>query len=269
MMTCDCSTSEEERIAGLVPCGIDCLNRLLFIECDPLSCPCGELCTNRQFQLRENALLEPFKAGQKGFGLRTKQAVQEGGFIIEYVGEVIDMNEFQKRIYKYEAEGLKHHYFMQTSKDSFIDATKKGNYSRFINHSCDPNCETQKWTVLGEVRVSFFAKRDMDSLDEITFDYQYETYGTEVQKCLCGAANCRGYLGVGKLAIDVLLLPVEPAAGELPVALDVAAVSPVKVPAVPSLTPDKSLQPTAPVSPQQVFVDYERKAVCFHFFFIR
>lgn len=46
-------------------------------------------------------------------------------------------------------------------KDRIIDAGPKGNYSRFMNHSCNPNCETQKWTVNGDIRVGLFALCDI------------------------------------------------------------------------------------------------------------
>lgn len=46
-------------------------------------------------------------------------------------------------------------------KDRIIDAGPKGNYSRFMNHSCQPNCETQKWTVNGDTRVGLFAICDV------------------------------------------------------------------------------------------------------------
>lgn len=42
-----------------------------------------------------------------------------------------------------------------------IDAGPKGNLSRFMNHSCAPNCETQKWTANGDVRVGLFAIYDI------------------------------------------------------------------------------------------------------------
>ncbi len=42
-----------------------------------------------------------------------------------------------------------------------IDAGPKGNWSRFMNHSCDPSCETTKWNVNGDIRVGLFATRDI------------------------------------------------------------------------------------------------------------
>ena len=71
----------------------------------------------------------------------------------------------------------------------------QGNISRFINHSCDPNAETQKWTVNGELRVGFFSKRAIQPGEEVSFDYKYERYGNVAQKCFCGSKQCRGWLG--------------------------------------------------------------------------
>lgn len=67
-----------------------------------------------------------------------------GTFIMEYVGEVLDYKQFKARTKKYARENATHHYFMALNADEVIDATQKGNVSRFINHSCDPNAETQK-----------------------------------------------------------------------------------------------------------------------------
>lgn len=63
---------------------------------------------------------------------------------MEYVGEVVDPEEFRTRVKRYSREGLAHHYFMALKSDEIIDATAKGNVTRFVNHSCEPSCETQK-----------------------------------------------------------------------------------------------------------------------------
>ncbi len=69
-MTCDCSISEQELALGHIACGDDCLNRMLMIECGS-RCPCGEHCTNRNFKLKKNAAIEPFRTQLKGLGLKT------------------------------------------------------------------------------------------------------------------------------------------------------------------------------------------------------
>lgn len=63
---------------------------------------------------------------------------------MEYVGEVIDSKTFKKRAKEYSKDKNIHYYFMALKSNQMIDATMKGNISRFINHSCDPNAETQK-----------------------------------------------------------------------------------------------------------------------------
>ena len=65
-------------------------------------------------------------------------------FVMEYVGEVLDAKQFRKRAKKFAKDDVQHFYFMALSGELCIDASHKGNISRFINHSCDPNAETQK-----------------------------------------------------------------------------------------------------------------------------
>ena len=60
---------------------------------------------------------------------------------------------------------------MKLNNQEVIDPTSKGNLARFINHSCQPNCITEKWNVLGEVCIGIFANRDINEDEELTFDY--------------------------------------------------------------------------------------------------
>jgi hypothetical protein len=57
----------------------------------------------------------------------------------------------------------------------------KGNASRFINHSCAPVCETQKWRVNGKFRIGIFALKDIIAGEEVTFDYKCERFGAKPQ----------------------------------------------------------------------------------------
>ena len=76
-----------------------------------------------------------------------------------------------------------------------LDGTK-GSIARFVNHSCEPNCTMQKWTVNGEPHMGLFAGKDgIMTGDELTYDYNFAPFSTKnTQKCLCGAKNCRGSL---------------------------------------------------------------------------
>jgi hypothetical protein len=132
-MVCDCMTSAQEREMGIRACGTDCLNRLLLIECGS-RCPCGEYCTNRNFKLKNNAPIIPFKTEIKGWGIKSNTGLKSNTFLIEYVGEIIGLKEFKRRCEKYSEQNNEHFYFMSLQNDLFIDATRKGNMSRFFNH---------------------------------------------------------------------------------------------------------------------------------------
>jgi [histone H3]-lysine36 N-trimethyltransferase len=197
-MKCDCTISEKNIRNGEMGCQFNCINRLLYIECST-KCRCGDYCDNQQFQRYNYSPCSVFETANKGFGIRADEDIPAETFLIEYVGEVLDNKQFEKRAKKYSENKNEHFYFMALKTNAIIDATKKGNISRFINHSCDPNAETQKWTVNGELRVGFFSIRDIKRGEEIVFDYQYQRYGKEAQKCYCEAPNCRGWIGENPL----------------------------------------------------------------------
>lgn len=193
-MICDCILTKDERVRGVMGCLDGCLNRMLMIECGP-KCSLGDNCTNKRFQKFQSAKVEIFKTRKKGWGLRAADDLPANTFVMEYVGEVIRSKEFRSRVKKYTKQKIKHHYFMALRSDEIIDATVKGNLTRFINHSCEPNCETQKWTVNGDLRIGFFTIKNVQAGEEITFDYQFQRYGRKAQKCYCGTPSCRGYIG--------------------------------------------------------------------------
>ncbi|KAF0932185.1 hypothetical protein E2562_008716 [Oryza meyeriana var. granulata] len=191
-MVCNCKLPQDGRMG----CRDGCLNRILNIECTKRTCPCGEHCSNQQFQRRNYAKLAWFYTGKKGYGLQLNEDVSEGRFLIEYVGEVLDITAYESRQRYYASKGQKHFYFMALNGGEVIDACTKGNLGRFINHSCSPNCRTEKWMVNGEVCIGIFAMRNIKKGEELTFDYNYvRVSGAAPQKCFCGTAKCRGYIG--------------------------------------------------------------------------
>ncbi|XP_015087107.1 histone-lysine N-methyltransferase ASHH1-like [Solanum pennellii] len=172
-----------------------CLNLLTNIECTPGYCPCGENCRNQRFQKCEYAKTKLFRTEGRGWGLSADENIKAGQFIMEYCGEVLSSEAAKKMCLAYEAHKIKDAYIMSLNANYFIDATKKGSLARFINHSCQPNCETRKWIVLGETRVGIFAKRDISIGMELSYNYNFEWYGGAPVHCLCGAANCSLFLG--------------------------------------------------------------------------
>ncbi|NXJ24102.1 NSD3 methyltransferase, partial [Dicrurus megarhynchus] len=189
---CNCKPSDEN------PCGLEseCLNRMLQYECHPQVCPAGERCQNQCFTKRLYPDAEIIKTERRGWGLRTKRSIKKGEFVNEYVGELIDEEECRLRIKRAHENSVTNFYMLTVTKDRIIDAGPKGNYSRFMNHSCNPNCETQKWTVNGDIRVGLFALCDIPAGMELTFNYNLDCLGNGRTECHCGAENCSGFLGV-------------------------------------------------------------------------
>ncbi|XP_029572638.1 histone-lysine N-methyltransferase NSD3 isoform X1 [Salmo trutta] len=189
---CNCKPTDEH------PCSLDsqCLNRMLQYECHPQVCLTGDSCENQCFSKRLYSETEVIKTEGCGWGLKTNQALRKGDFVTEYVGEVIDSEECQQRIKRAHENRVTDFYMLTLTKDRVIDAGPKGNSSRFINHSCSPNCETQKWTVNGDVRIGLFTLCDIEAGTELTFNYNLDLVGNRRSSCHCGAENCSGFLGV-------------------------------------------------------------------------
>lgn len=116
-----------------------------------------------------------------------------GETVIEYVGEVISMAEAIAR-HPHDPQEPNHTFYFQLDDGRVIDALHGGNASRWINHSCRPNC------VPDEVQGRIFIKtrRPVFRGEELTFDYDLvsDEPMTEALKaryaCRCGAAKCRG-----------------------------------------------------------------------------
>jgi SET domain-containing protein len=141
--------------------------------------------TTRKLTLRNSAI--------QGRGIFAARRIRKGERIIEYTGEIITVEEEQRR---YDDDSMsRHHTFLfQIDEKTTIDATRKGGIARYINHSCDPNCEA----VWEEGRIFIEAIKNIQPGLELTYDYGYEHEGAltpEVSAfyfCRCGSENCRG-----------------------------------------------------------------------------
>ncbi|WVQ75628.1 hypothetical protein IAR50_005257 [Cryptococcus sp. DSM 104548] len=204
MMVCDCVWSKHDPDAVLCGAESNCINRALFIECLAGECKARQHCQNQQYVEFRHSYgdVEVVQTEKKGFGLRAGKDIPANTLIYEYIGEVVKENTFRKRMQQYAKEGIRHFYFMMLQKEEYIDATKKGGIGRFANHSCNPNCEVQKWVVGRRLRMGIFSKRDVVKGEEITFNYNVDRYGHDAQTCYCGEPNCVGTIG-GKTQTDI------------------------------------------------------------------
>lgn len=104
---------------------------------------------------------------------------------------------------------------MEFDQKMILDATR-GSIARFINHSCEPNCEMIKMTVAGKPRMALFAgENGVMTGDELTYDYNFNPYSVKnVQRCRCGAPSCRGVLGPKPKEIRDALKPLTEGGGK-------------------------------------------------------
>lgn len=128
-----------------------------------------------------------------GRGVYATAPISKGTRIFEYLGERISHAEADRRyLGKDEDDG--HTFLFIASNRTVIDAGRQGNDARFINHSCDPNCET----VIEKARVFIDTIRDIAPGEELGYDYQLTWESTDdpaelaLYACRCGAAICRG-----------------------------------------------------------------------------
>ena len=155
----------------------DCVNRMLMFECHPRVCPVPDQCRNMRFQKRQYPDIQCFRTLTAGWGLKSNEVIKKGGFVIEYVGELITKEECRGRMAVNELNGEENYYYLSIDAHRMIDAGPKGNLARFMNHSCDPNCIAQKWTVNGDIRVGLFAIKDIAAGTELTFNYGWKAVG--------------------------------------------------------------------------------------------
>ncbi|KAJ7975545.1 Histone-lysine N-methyltransferase ASHH3 [Quillaja saponaria] len=166
---------------------------MLLSSCSS-GCKCGNSCLNKPFQHRPVKKMKLVKTEKCGSGIVADEDIKHGEFVIEYVGEVIDDKTCEERLWNMKHRGETNFYLCEINRDMVIDATYKGNKSRYINHSCRPNTEMQKWIIDGETRIGIFAACHIRKGEHLTYDYQFVQFGAD-QDCHCGAVGCRRKLG--------------------------------------------------------------------------
>ena len=135
------------------------------------------------------------RSGVHGKGVFALQNIPEGETIIEYVGEVISWKEAMRR-HPHDPKDPNHTFYFEVEDSRVIDAKHGGNSSRWINHSCNPNCEADEV----DGRVFIKALRNIRAGEELNYDYGLiisEPYTAKLKAeypCWCGAKNCRGTL---------------------------------------------------------------------------
>ena len=137
------------------------------------------------FQVRESPL--------HGLGAFAVRRIRKGTRVIEYLGERVSHAEADRR-YQHKDAGDAHTFLFIVDEQTVIDAGVEGNEARFVNHACEPNCES----VIEKSRVFIEALRTIEPGEELTYDYQIQREADDppdidaIFACRCGSARCRG-----------------------------------------------------------------------------
>ena len=127
------------------------------------------------------------------WGLFALETIPADEMVIEYVGQVIRQQVADTREKGYEKIGIGSSYMFRIDSETIIDATKCGNFGRFINHSCTPNCTAKILTVDDTKRIVIYSKEEIPAGGEITYDYKFPLEDEKIP-CLCASPLCRGSL---------------------------------------------------------------------------
>lgn len=139
--------------------------------------------------------LQVRRSGVHGKGVYALQDLAEGETLIEYVGKVITWKE-ALRLHPHDPENPNHTFYFHIDDKHVIDGKQGGNSARWINHSCDPNCEADD----EDGRIFVKALRNIKAGEEIFYDYglvidaKYTPKLLAEYPCWCGAKDCRGTL---------------------------------------------------------------------------
>ena len=135
------------------------------------------------------------RSGVHGKGVYALQDLAEGETLIEYLGEVISWKEALRR-HPHDPKDPNHTFYFHIDDKHVIDGQQGGNSSRWINHSCKPNCEADE----DGGRVFIKTLRNIKAGEELFYDYgliidaRYTKKLLAEYPCWCGAKKCRGTL---------------------------------------------------------------------------
>jgi len=142
---------------------------------------------------RPTPLFEVRHSPIHGYGVFAARRIRKGTTIIEYLGDRVSHAQADAR-YEDKDPNDNHTFLFTVDAKTVIDAGVDGNEARYINHGCDPNCES---TTLNK-RIFIEAIRTIQPGEELSYDYQIQRDSDdppnvdEVYACRCGAKNCRG-----------------------------------------------------------------------------
>src|SRR3954463_16462642 len=117
-----------------------------------------------------------------GVGCFLTHSVSSDAIVNEYTGERIGRNEAVRR--NRLAGYMFGKFVVMITEELFLDGSRRGNRSRYINHACEPNCYIRR----SSLRVFIVARRQLRTGEEATIDYDFDPQFRE--RCRCGMRKC-------------------------------------------------------------------------------
>ncbi|XP_030370001.1 probable histone-lysine N-methyltransferase set-23 [Scaptodrosophila lebanonensis] len=186
-----------------------------IIECSDL-CGCSaEHCLNRCVQIGPRKQLEIFNSPlYRSLGLRTMIDIPAGAFVCEYAGELLTLAEARRRLKLNDREEVMNYILCLNEytnvseagsskkllvQSTIVDPSRRGNIGRYLNHSCQPNCDLKAVRVDSPVpKIGIFALRDIAAYEELCFHYGGDdpptTVPSNAKPCLCSSSMCTGVM---------------------------------------------------------------------------
>ncbi|KAI0727588.1 SET domain-containing protein [Fomitopsis betulina] len=196
-----CAYNKSRRFKFDIPPGT------VVTECNN-NCNCPKSCRNRVAQRPRDVPLEVFHTGQSGWGVRATISIPIGKVLGVYTGKLVEYRDVaeEHRSYIFDLD-------VCDPPSYSVDSYQHGNWSRFVNHSCEPNLQVYPvvWDTVPELHqpyLAFVATTDIPARTELTIDYspklkaqpqkaKGKTRAPDGAKpCRCGALQCRGWLAV-------------------------------------------------------------------------
>jgi uncharacterized protein len=142
---------------------------------------------------RRPPLFEVRHSRVHGIGVFAARRIRKGTTVVEYLGDRVSHAQADAR-YEDKDPNDNHTFLFTVDAKTVIDAGVNGNEARYINHGCDPNCES----ITVNKRVFIVAIRTIQPGEELSYDYQIQRDSDDapnvdaVYACRCGALSCRG-----------------------------------------------------------------------------
>ena len=174
-----------------------------IFECNS-QCSCSmETCRNRVSQQGDQSEhVDLFTSLDKGHGVIAKRSLPyPGTFVGEYVGEILSEIDARQRMET--TKGFEHNYLLLYNEHqsnriikTFVDARYFGNWTRFINHSCDPNLHVVPIRIdqPEPPHLAFFTRRPIEINEELSYSYGDQIDVNLSKPCHCSSSSCRGFM---------------------------------------------------------------------------